>query len=438
LNLLTKYHDIVNKTQTILLTGEVTKVEGLKIETLGPPSRIGEVCRIFLDQNDDYHQAVMGEVVGFHNKKNMYIMPYNHVQGIAPGCKVKATESVLHIGVGEALLGRVINGLGDPIDAKGPVLTQTVYPIFNTPPDVINRPRINKILPTGIRAIDGLLTIGEGQRIGIFAGSGVGKSTLLGMIARNVEAEVNVIALIGERGREVREFIEKDLGEEGFKKSILVVSTSDTTPLMRIRAAHTATTIAEYFRDQGKKVVLMMDSLTRFARSQREIGLATGEPPTAGGYPPSVYSLLPELLERAGTSEKGSITGFYTVLVEGDDFNEPVTDTVRGILDGHIILNRSLVSRAHYPAIDINQSISRTFFDIVDEKQLKMANDFKESYADYVEAQDLISIGAYQRGNNPRIDKILMKEKEVNQFLRQRIDEKSTFAETLAKLKIIS
>ncbi|XP_069673880.1 flagellum-specific ATP synthase-like [Periplaneta americana] len=368
----------------------------------------------------------------------MYVMPYQHVQGISPGCLVKGTQRILHVPVGNSLLGRVVDGLGQPIDQKGPVVGDEFYPVFNTPPDAMTRPRITIPIQTGIRVIDSLFSIGEGQRVGIFAGSGVGKSTLLGMIARNIDADVNVIALIGERGREVREFIEKDLGEEGLKKTILVVATSDTSPLMRIRAAHTATTIAEFFRDQNKKVVLMMDSLTRFARAQREIGLATGEPPTAGAFPPSVFTLLPELLERAGTSQRGSITGFYTVLVEGDDFNEPITDTVRGILDGHIYLDRGLAGKAFYPAIDVTQSISRAFTDIVTPEHIKSAMAFRESYALYKDQEDLINIGAYQRGTNFRIDQVIAKKEEIDSFLRQSIDEKTDFDKTYQMLKTLN
>ncbi len=434
-SVLEKYLNAVDQIDPIKLMGVVTKVTGLAIETFGPRGRVGELCKIVIP-DDHSTREVYGEIVGF-STKNMVVMPYFEVEGIFPGCEVKTTNEILSVKVGKELLGRVLDGIGRPMDGKAEIDSKIKYPILNQPPDPLSRPRIKTIMPTGVRAIDGFLTMGEGQRVGIFAGSGVGKSTLLGMIARYAKADINVIALIGERGREVREFMEKDLGEEGLKKSVVVVATSDTSPLMRIRGAYTATAIAEYFRDQGYKVNFMMDSVTRFARAQREIGLATGEPPGANGMTPSVFTTLPRLLERTGTSSKGSITGFYTVLVEGDDFNEPVTDTVRGILDGHMILTRSLADKAHYPAIDLLGSISRLMQDIATEEHRKMSMALKELYALYREQEDLINIGAYQRGSNPKIDLAIKKINAINDFLRQDLNAHSDFPETLQQLKKI-
>ncbi|SDF50877.1 type III secretion system ATPase, FliI/YscN, partial [Thermoanaerobacter thermohydrosulfuricus] len=351
-------------------------------------------------------------------------------EGIGAGSKVIATGQTLRINVGNELLGRVLDGLGNPIDGKGPIKFEKSIPINNVPPDPLERKRIREVIPLGIKAIDGLLTCGKGQRIGIFAGSGVGKSTLLGMMARNAKADLNVIALIGERGREVNEFLEKDLGEEGLKKSVVVVATSDTPALIRVKGAMTATAIAEYFRDQGLDVLLMMDSVTRFAMAQREVGLSIGEAPVSRGYTPSVFSVLPKLLERSGCSKKGSITALYTVLVDGDDLNEPIADAVRGILDGHIVLSRKLANKNHYPAIDVLASVSRVINDIITEEHKELIARFKDILATYTEAEDLINIGAYNFGSNPKIDEAIELNEKMNSFLRQRIDESYDFETT--------
>lgn len=437
MSVLEKYFYTLDNLDPIRMVGVVTKVVGLTIETKGPNGRVGEMCKIVVPDQNGQIREVAGEIIGF-NHRNMVVMPYVEVEGIFPGCEVKTTNEVLSIKVGEELRGRILNGIGNPIDNRQGIFSKCKYPIFNTPPDPLSRPRIKKIMPTGVRAIDGFITIGNGQRVGIFAGSGVGKSTLLGMIARYAQADVNVIALIGERGREVREFIEKDLGEEGLKKSVLVIATSDTSPLMRIRGAYTATAIAEYFRDQGYNVNFMMDSVTRFARAQREVGLATGEPPGASGLTPSVFTTLPRLLERTGTSDKGSITAFYTVLVEGDDFNEPVTDTVRGILDGHILLKRQLAEKSHYPAIDILGSISRLMMDVVTPEHKKTALYLRELYANYREQEDLINIGAYQRGSNPKVDLAIKKYPAITDFLKQDMLEHTDFDSMVAQLNKVS
>ena len=372
--------------------------------------------------------------MGFKDKKTQ-LMPYEPVTGIGSGCIVENEGHSLQVRVGDFLLGKTLDGLGgcaelDDIDPRN----SKVYPIDAPPPDPMSREIISEVLPLGVKAVDGLITVGKGQRIGIFAGSGVGKSTLMGMFARNTKADVNVIALIGERGREVREFIERDLGPEGMERSVVVVATSDKPALERNKAAKTATAIAEYFRDQGKDVLLMMDSLTRFSMAQREIGLASGEPPVTRGYPPSVYSEMPKLLERAGCNDKGSITGLYTVLVEGEDFNEPITDTARSILDGHIMLTRKLANRNHYPAIDVLQSISRCMSMVADKEHKKNAGTLKNIMATYNEAEDLINIGAYKKGSNPNIDRAISKIDEVNEFLCQETDEKFTFEETIETL----
>lgn len=402
------------------------------ITSEGPRVRIGEVCLIETQTGE----RVRAEVVGFRESK-VLLMPLGEMDGIAPGADVIATGRVLEVQVGPELLGRVLGGLGQPIDGKGPLAAREFYPIHNPPPDPLLRNRIKQILPTGIKAIDGLLTCGRGQRVGIFSGSGVGKSTLLGMIARNAASDVNVIALIGERGREVREFLEKDLGEEGLARSIVVVATSDQAPLIRVRGALVATAIAEYFRDQGKDVLLMMDSVTRFAIAQREIGLATGEPPTTRGYTPSVFALLPRLLERSGTSQKGSITGLYTVLVEGDDMNEPIADAVRGILDGHIVLARELAAQAHYPAIQVLGSISRVMDDLIEPEHRRAAQRVREMLATYEKSEDLIKIGAYVSGTNPQLDYAIEHREAVLSFLRQDVNECYPFAETISQLEAI-
>ena len=413
--------------------GKVTKVVGLTIESVGPEARLNDLCRIYLDK--ERSEFVMAEVVGFH-ETNLTLMPFDNVEGVGVGCIVENTGHPLSVLVGDEILGHSVDGIGRPTDCEKLLLSHS-YSIEAQPPDPMEREIISEVLPLGVKAVDGLITVGKGQRIGIFAGSGVGKSTLLGMFARNTKADINVIALIGERGREVREFIERDLGPEGMARSVVVIATSDKPALIRKTAAKTATAIAEYFRDQGKDVLLMMDSLTRFSMAQREIGLASGEPPVTRGYPPSVYSEMPKLLERAGMSDKGSITGLYTVLVDGDDFNEPITDTARSILDGHIMLSRKLGHKNHYPAIDILQSISRCMSQIATKEHKEYAGKLKNVLAVYQEAEDLINIGAYKEGSNPEIDYAISKIAKVNEFLRQDVNSKYVFDEELQLLKDI-
>ena len=412
--------------------GKVVNVVGLTIESAGPDAKLGDVCRIFPEGDD--RRPVMAEVVGFKDKKTL-LMPYDSVDGIGLGSIVENTGVPLRVTVCDNLLGKTLDGLGRPVDGTEPV--GVPYPVEASPPDPMSRAIIDTVLPLGVKAVDGMITVGKGQRIGIFAGSGVGKSTLMGMFARNTKADINVIALIGERGREVREFIERDLGEEGMKRSVVVVATSDRPALERNKAAKTATAIAEYFRDQGKDVLLMMDSLTRFSMAQREIGLASGEPPVSRGYPPSVYSEMPKLLERAGCAQKGSITGLYTVLVDGDDFNEPITDTARSILDGHIMLDRKLGHKNHYPAIDILQSISRCMSQIAAKEHKQAASRLKTVLATYNEAEDLINIGAYKSGSNPAIDYAITKIDAVNAFLCQETDEKFDFETSVEMLQAL-
>ena len=412
--------------------GKVSKIVGLTVESVGPDAKLNDLCRIY---SADRSQVVNAEVVGFRESV-VLLMPFDTVDGIGPGCIVENTGKPLGVKVGFGILGHTLDGLGNPVDGEDLGLTEE-YSVEAAPPDPMSRVIINEVLPLGVKAVDGLLTVGKGQRIGIFAGSGVGKSTLMGMFARNTKADINVIALIGERGREVREFAERDLGPEGMKRSVLVVATSDKPALIRNKAAKTATAIAEYFRDQGKDVLLMVDSLTRFSMAQREIGLASGEPPVTRGYPPSVYSEMPKLLERAGMAEKGSITGLYTVLVDGDDFNEPITDTARSILDGHIMLSRKLGHKNHYPAIDVLQSISRCMSQIVTKEHKKVAGRLKNVLATYNEAEDLINIGAYKKGSNKNIDYAISKIDAVNEFLMQQTDEKFTFEEEMAMLNNI-
>ncbi len=412
--------------------GKVVNVVGLTIESKGPSAKLGDICLIYGNGKEEEAKPVLAEVVGFKEEK-VLLMPYDNVSGIGPGSSVENTGSLLTVRVDDSLLGKTLNGLGRP--DSGAVMAGMDYPVEASPPDPMSRKIISDVLPLGVKAVDGLITVGKGQRIGIFAGSGVGKSTLMGMFARNTKADINVIALIGERGREVREFIERDLGPEGMKRSVVVVATSDRPALERKKAAQTATAIAEYFRDQGKDVLLMMDSMTRFSMAQREIGLASGEPPVSRGYPPSVYSEMPKLLERAGCSDKGSITGLYTVLVDGDDFNEPITDTARSILDGHIMLNRKLAHKNHYPAIDVLQSISRCMSQIAAREHKQLAGKLKNVMATYNEAEDLINIGAYKSGSNPEIDYAISKIQDVNQFLLQDVNDKFTFEETVEMLK---
>ncbi|MGN0166909.1 MAG: flagellar protein export ATPase FliI [Acetatifactor sp.] len=411
--------------------GRVINVVGLTIESAGPDAKLGDLCQI-IPNAEGKTVPVMAEVVGFKDKKTL-LMPYDAVDGIGLGCMVENTGHPLRVVVGNGLLGKTLDGLGRPLD--GEVIDGVPYPVEAPAPDPMTRKIIDTVLPLGVKAVDGMLTVGKGQRIGIFAGSGVGKSTLMGMFARNTKADINVIALIGERGREVREFIERDLGEEGMRRSVVVVATSDRPALERNKAAKTATAIAEYFRDQGKDVLLMMDSLTRFSMAQREIGLASGEPPVSRGYPPSVYSEMPKLLERAGCAAEGSITGLYTVLVDGDDFNEPITDTARSILDGHIMLDRKLGHKNHYPAIDVLQSISRCMSQIADREHKQMAGKLKTVLATYNEAEDLINIGAYKSGSNPAIDYAISKIDAVNAFLCQDVDEKFDFETSVKLLK---
>ncbi len=412
--------------------GKVSKVVGLTVESVGPPCKLNDLCLI---TSKDKKTVVQAEVVGFRENK-VLLMPYDSVEGVGVGATVENTGNVLKVMVGQELLGRVLDGIGRPMDGR-PLECNDFYPIDASAPDPLKRKLISQVLPLGVKAIDTLLTVGKGQRIGIFAGSGVGKSTLLGMIARNTKADINVIALIGERGREVGEFIERDLGEEGLKRSVLVVATSDKPALIRNKAAKTATAIAEYFRDQGKDVILMMDSLTRFSMAQREIGLASGEPPVTRGYPPSVYSELPKVLERAGNTYKGSITGLYTVLVDGDDFNEPITDTARGILDGHIILSRKLGHKNHYPAIDVLQSISRCMSTVASGEHKEYAGKLKNVLATYNDAEDLINIGAYRQGSNKNIDYAISKIEQINEFLIQDVDSKYQFDDEVNMLKQI-
>ena len=428
---LAKYQRCVDTACTIQANGKVTNIVGLVIEAQGPVSRLGTICDIYTKGNS---HKISAEVLGFKDNK-VLMMPLAEIRGIGPGCPIVARQQRAVIPVGPGLLGRVIDGLGNPIDNKGPIPAEREYPIYGTPINPLSRKRISKPLDLGIRAINGLLSVGCGQRLGIFAGSGVGKSVLLGMIARKTAADVNVIALIGERGREVNEFIEKELGKEGLERSVIVVATSDHLPLIRMRGAFIATAIAEFFRDQGRHVNLMMDSVTRFAMAQREIGLALGEPPTTKGYTPSVFTLLPKLCERAGTSaNRGTITGLYTVLVEGDDTNEPIADALRAILDGHINLTRDLATQNHYPAIDVLSSISRVMDDIINPEQRRYANQLKETLAIYRKAEDLINIGAYVDGSNPKIDFAIDMIEKINHYLKQEIDETTPFDESISQL----
>jgi flagellum-specific ATP synthase len=428
-----KYKRVIERFDPIIVNGKVSDVIGLVIVSIGPNVSLGEICTII---DRDGNEVCKSEVVGFKEGKVLSIA-LGEVQNISPSCEIKATGKSFTVNVGMGLLGRVIDGLGNPIDGKGMLNCSNYTTIYKNPPNPLERMRINSPLQTGIRAIDGLLTVGKGQRLGIFAGSGVGKSVTMGMIARNTNADVNVITLIGERGREVREFIEKDLGEEGLKKSVVIVATSDKSALVRMKGAFIGTTIAEYFREQGMDVVLMMDSVTRFAMAQREIGLTVGEPPTTKGYPPSVFAILPKLLERAGSTSKGSITGFYTVLVDGDDMTEPIADAVRSILDGHVVLSRKLANKGQFPAVDPLQSVSRVMPDVVSLEHRKRAIVFNEILATYKEAEDLINIGAYVKGSNPQIDHALSKINLLRGFLKQDMMEKTLYEETISRLNQI-
>jgi flagellum-specific ATP synthase len=425
-----KYLTILKRLDPVKRTGRVTQIVGLTVEGEGPAADLGEHCLIRVK---GAAEPLSAEVVGFKAGR-VLLMPLGEISGISPGSEIIATGQKLQVEVGQALLGRVLDGLGRPMDGKGPILSGKYYPLTASPSNPLTRKRINIPLAMGVRAIDGLLTCGRGQRIGIFAGSGVGKSTLLGMISRNTDADINVIGLIGERGREVRDFLERDLGTEGLARSVVIVATSDQPALVRIKGAMVATAVAEYFRDQGKDVMFMMDSVTRFAIAQREVGLAVGEPPTTRGYTPSVFALLPRLLERSGTAEQGSITGLYTVLVEGDDMNEPIADAVRGILDGHIVLSRELAHLNHYPAIDILASVSRLMTELVAENHQSAAGELRSTMAIYRNNEDLINIGAYAAGSNSQIDSAIKMIRPINDFLRQTIYDKAPYADTVAKL----
>jgi flagellum-specific ATP synthase len=425
------YAERIERTNTVRQFGKVTQVVGLVIESAGPAVSIGRLCNI---ENRENGTLVKAEVVGFRDNR-ILLMPYGPISGITPGAIVTSISEQLRIPVGPELVGRILGGLGQPIDDRGPIVCATTRSIRPIP--AMRRQRITEPLRTGVKAIDLLSTVGKGQRMGIFAGSGVGKSVLMGIMARASSAQINVIALVGERGREVREFIERDLGPEGMRRSIVVAVTSDQPALIRIKGAMVATTIAEYFRDQGKDVMLLMDSVTRLAMAQREIGLAVGEPPATKGYTPSVFAMLPTILERAGNSEKGSVTGLYTVLVEGDDFNEPISDAVRSILDGHVALSRKLAALGQYPAVDILDSISRLMKDVATPEEIELAGRVRQLVATYREAEDLINIGAYVRGSNPRIDFAISKIEAINTFFRQKIHEQYDHDAAVSELMAI-
>lgn len=430
-----KYLKTVLDTETILYTGTVTAIKGLMIRSCGPYAKIGELCTI---KNADGSELI-AEVVGFDKEENtVNLMAYGDTKGIMAGSEVVASGKELRVPVGKKLLGRIIDSLGRPYDNKGPLQNDEYYPAIAAAPDPYTRKNINRRIITGVRAIDSLLTCGKGQRLGIFAGSGVGKSTLLSMIARNTNADVNVIGLIGERGREVMDFIEHDLGPDGMRRSVVVVATGDQSSISRLRAAYTTTAVAEYFRDQGKDVMLMMDSVTRFCHAQREIGTANGEPPTQSGYPASVWDMLPKLLERTGTNDKGSITAFYTVLVDGDDLNEPVSDKVRGTLDGHIVLSKKLFRERHFPAIDITSSISRLWDDVSGPQTQKAANKISRLISIYEENKDMINAGVYAKGSNPEIDEAIEKHPAIEELLTQEKTDHCTIENTLQILSAVS
>ena len=434
MSLFDKYVTTVERTDPQKFFGRVTRVQGLMIESHGPQAIVGELCQIELPSHDKW---IWAEVVGLHGK-SVQLMPFEEVDGLEIGCKVKAMGETLQVPVSDKLLGRVLDGLGRPIDGKGDIGSSTFYPAVSNPPDALDRQRITRKIATGVRSIDALVPLGKGQRLGIFAGSGVGKSTLLGMIAKNTSADVNVVALIGERGREVREFIDNELGPEGLARSVIVVSTSNTPALARLRGAYVATAIAEYFRDQGKDVMLLFDSVTRFAYAQREIGLAVGEPPARQGYTPSVFSLLPKLLERAGTGPTGTITGLYTILVDGDDMDDPIADSVRGILDGHVVLSRRLADQGHYPAVDVLRSVSRLATKITSPTARQAFAVIRRHLAVYAQAEDLINAGAYAPGSNPEIDLAIKKYPEIKAFLVQTVEEKAPWIETLRRAATIA
>ena len=422
----------INATAPVVRMGEVVQVTGLVIESVGPNVSLGDICEI----SSPRLSGLQAEVVGFRDHR-VLLMPLGEMQEIHAGCDVAATGRAAGINVSEALVGRIIDGLGRPIDGKGPLPAGVLRPLHCAPPNPLTRQRILKPFQTGVKALDLFTPVGCGQRLGIFAGSGVGKSTLLGMIARGAESEINVIALIGERGRELREFIEKDLGPEGMARSIIVVSTSDQPALIRRRAAHIATAIAEHFREEGKKVLFMMDSVTRYAMAQREIGLAVGEPPTSRGYTPSVFSVLPRLLERTGSGERGSITALYTVLVDGDDMNEPISDAVRGILDGHVVLSRALATANHFPAVDVLESVSRVTLEICAKEELASISKARDLLAIYRKNEDVITIGAYTKGSNAQVDQAIEKQPALRELLRQPIEDKWSREKSFAELKKI-
>jgi flagellum-specific ATP synthase len=432
--LINKYLETAERVEPIKCVGHICKVQGLLIESRGPAAVIGEVCRIEASKKTI---PLLAEVVGLRDEI-VQLMAYTETGGIEVGNRVIATGELLEVAVSEKLLGRVLDAQGKAIDGKGDIESAVRYPALASPPDPLKRRRVTERIVTGVRALDGMLATGKGQRLGIFAGSGVGKSTLLGMIARNTAADVNVVALIGERGREVNDFIENDLGPAGLARSVLIVTPSNSPPLARLRGAYIATAVAEYFRDQGKDVMLLFDSVTRFARAMREIGLATGEPPATRGYTPSVFDSMPKLLERCGTSDKGTITGFYTILVDGDDMDEPVADTVRGILDGHIVLSRTLARAYHYPAIDILASISRLAPTICGQVTNKAAGIIRRHMAVYAENADLINVGAYHAGANKTIDEAIAKHPVIEEFLIQEVDECTTLAQTLEQMGSIA
>lgn len=429
------HFEAVRRASIYQVKGKVKELTGLIVRAVVPNVRVGEMCYIRIP---NMAKTIKAEVVGFRDS-DVLLMPLGDLEGIGPGNEVLPSGDCLRVPVGYSLLGRILDGLGDPVDTDrmGPLKPDAYYPVQNQPPDPLTRRRITQPISVGVKAIDAMLTTGEGQRVGIFAAAGVGKSTMMGMIARNTEAEVNVICLVGERGRELRDFLEHDLGEEGLKRSVVVCATSDQPSLVRAKAAYVATAIAEYFRDQGQKVLLMMDSVTRFARALREIGLALGEPPARQGFTPSVFSTLPKLLERSGNSDKGSITAFYTVLVEGDDMTEPVADEVRSILDGHIVMSRQLANEGHYPAIDVSQSVSRVMNNIVDADHMRAARKLNEVVASYEKERDLILIGAYESGSNPAVDYAIEKIDEVKTFLRQDVKDKVDLHTAVEELKSI-
>jgi flagellum-specific ATP synthase len=433
-SVLEKYLQAAERLDPIKCVGRIEKVQGLLIESRGPQAIIGEVCRIDVPKG---RGTLRAEVVGLRGD-TVQLMAFDDVSGLEVGNRVVATGELLSVAVSPKLLGRTLDALGRPNDDKGDIESSVRYPAIADPPDPLKRKRILSRIATGVRSIDGMLPVGKGQRLGIFAGSGVGKSTLLGMIARNTNADVNVVALIGERGREVNDFIANDLGDEGLARSVVVVSPSSAPPLARLRAAYVATAVAEYFRDQGLDVMLLFDSVTRFARAQREIGLAIGEPPATRGYTPSVFDSMPKLLERCGTSERGTITGFYTILVDGDDMDEPIADTVRGILDGHIVLSRRLAQRNHYPAIDVLSSISRLAPVVSGPVSRKAAGYVRRLMATYAEAEDMIDVGAYRPGTNPGIDESIAKKSKIDSFLIQAVEEKSAIPDTLKSLGSIA